>query len=273
MGKVRVVAAQLPVVCPQLSDGLLHDAFILIGDIAVEPPARANALLVIRRLLQYPSEGDAEVVAIHVKHSPVVLSIRAPRGAQLLQADDLSPLHSLPTPYERGSRDIISPALIPTDNRLAGARFPEHDGQRAKGVGQDGRGLDVVQLFVEFEDIAAKVFGLRHSCRRQVQGIGVIEIIPRNLPNELLGKPPGPGQEHRVSRGADHELKKHFVVLKIRYRRVRVQGQIVFFLPQRRFGSEVAELVDGVTKLNKLDFANREEAQAESVRKMILAMS
>ena len=39
------------------------------------------------------------------------------------------------------------------------------------------------------------------------------------------------------------------------------------------FGEEVAELVDGVTKLNKLDFANREEAQAESLRKMILAMS
>ncbi|MDO5435366.1 MAG: bifunctional (p)ppGpp synthetase/guanosine-3',5'-bis(diphosphate) 3'-pyrophosphohydrolase [Clostridia bacterium] len=39
------------------------------------------------------------------------------------------------------------------------------------------------------------------------------------------------------------------------------------------FGSEVAELVDGVTKLNKLDFADREEAQAESLRKMILAMS
>ena len=40
-----------------------------------------------------------------------------------------------------------------------------------------------------------------------------------------------------------------------------------------QFGEEVAELVDGVTKLNKLDFADREEAQAESVRKMILAMS
>ncbi len=38
------------------------------------------------------------------------------------------------------------------------------------------------------------------------------------------------------------------------------------------FGEEVAGLVDGVTKLNRLDFANREEAQAESVRKMILAM-
>lgn len=42
---------------------------------------------------------------------------------------------------------------------------------------------------------------------------------------------------------------------------------------QQEFGSEVARLVDGVTKLNKLDFADREEAQAESLRKMILAMS
>ena len=42
---------------------------------------------------------------------------------------------------------------------------------------------------------------------------------------------------------------------------------------RREFGVEVADLVDGVTKLNKLDFANREEAQAESLRKMILAMS
>ena len=42
---------------------------------------------------------------------------------------------------------------------------------------------------------------------------------------------------------------------------------------REEFGEEVADLVDGVTKLNKLDFANREEAQAESLRKMILAMS
>ena len=42
---------------------------------------------------------------------------------------------------------------------------------------------------------------------------------------------------------------------------------------RKDFGDEVADLVDGVTKLNKLDFANREEAQAESLRKMILAMS
>jgi len=42
---------------------------------------------------------------------------------------------------------------------------------------------------------------------------------------------------------------------------------------RENFGDEVAELVDGVTKLSKLDFANREEAQAESLRKMILAMS
>lgn len=39
------------------------------------------------------------------------------------------------------------------------------------------------------------------------------------------------------------------------------------------FGGEVAQLVDGVTKLDKLDFTNREEQKAESLRKMILAMS
>ncbi len=39
------------------------------------------------------------------------------------------------------------------------------------------------------------------------------------------------------------------------------------------FGDEVATLVDGVTKLDKLDFTDREEQKAESLRKMILAMS
>lgn len=42
---------------------------------------------------------------------------------------------------------------------------------------------------------------------------------------------------------------------------------------KQEFGEEVARLVDGVTKLDKLDFADREEAQAENLRKMILAMS
>ena len=40
-----------------------------------------------------------------------------------------------------------------------------------------------------------------------------------------------------------------------------------------RFGSQVAELVDGLTKLDKLHFTTREENQAESFRKMLLAMA
>ncbi len=39
------------------------------------------------------------------------------------------------------------------------------------------------------------------------------------------------------------------------------------------FSPEVAELVDGVTKLSRIDSRSRAEAQAESVRKMILAMA
>lgn len=39
------------------------------------------------------------------------------------------------------------------------------------------------------------------------------------------------------------------------------------------FGGEVAELVEGVTKIGKLEFRSKEEAQAENFRKMVLAMA
>jgi GTP diphosphokinase / guanosine-3',5'-bis(diphosphate) 3'-diphosphatase len=41
----------------------------------------------------------------------------------------------------------------------------------------------------------------------------------------------------------------------------------------QRFGAPTAELVDGLTKLDKLHFSTREESQAESFRKMLLAMA
>jgi GTP diphosphokinase / guanosine-3',5'-bis(diphosphate) 3'-diphosphatase len=40
-----------------------------------------------------------------------------------------------------------------------------------------------------------------------------------------------------------------------------------------KFGAPTAELVDGLTKLDKLQFSTREEGQAESFRKMLLAMA
>jgi guanosine-3',5'-bis(diphosphate) 3'-pyrophosphohydrolase len=41
---------------------------------------------------------------------------------------------------------------------------------------------------------------------------------------------------------------------------------------RKEFGEEVARCVDGVTKLDKLDFTSSEDRQAESYRKMLLAM-
>ncbi|MGF1698069.1 bifunctional GTP diphosphokinase/guanosine-3',5'-bis pyrophosphate 3'-pyrophosphohydrolase [Vibrio kyushuensis] len=41
---------------------------------------------------------------------------------------------------------------------------------------------------------------------------------------------------------------------------------------EEQFGNTVAELVDGVSKLDKLKFRDRKEAQAENFRKMVLAM-
>lgn len=41
----------------------------------------------------------------------------------------------------------------------------------------------------------------------------------------------------------------------------------------KQFGKEVADLVDGVTKLTQIEFENRAQAQAENFRKMIMAMA
>ena len=41
----------------------------------------------------------------------------------------------------------------------------------------------------------------------------------------------------------------------------------------QRFGHDVAELVDGVTKLTNLELSSRESKQAENFRKLLMAMS
>ncbi|MCH5301011.1 MAG: bifunctional (p)ppGpp synthetase/guanosine-3',5'-bis(diphosphate) 3'-pyrophosphohydrolase [Ruminococcus sp.] len=42
---------------------------------------------------------------------------------------------------------------------------------------------------------------------------------------------------------------------------------------EKLFGKDVANLVDGVTKISKIPYSNREEQQAENIRKMLIAMS
>ena len=41
---------------------------------------------------------------------------------------------------------------------------------------------------------------------------------------------------------------------------------------RKEFGEQVAHIVEGVTKISKIDFATHEEQQAENLRKMMLAM-
>ena len=41
---------------------------------------------------------------------------------------------------------------------------------------------------------------------------------------------------------------------------------------EAEFGDQVAHIVEGVTNIDKIQFANREDRQAENVRKMLLAM-
>nr|WP_245302466.1 bifunctional (p)ppGpp synthetase/guanosine-3',5'-bis(diphosphate) 3'-pyrophosphohydrolase [Symbiobacterium terraclitae] len=48
---------------------------------------------------------------------------------------------------------------------------------------------------------------------------------------------------------------------------------VTFAELEQRFGKEVATLVDGVSKLDRLNFTSRDEAQVENLRKMFLAMA
>ena len=41
----------------------------------------------------------------------------------------------------------------------------------------------------------------------------------------------------------------------------------------KMFGSDVAKLIDGVTKISKIPYSTREEQQAENIRKMLIAMA
>ena len=42
---------------------------------------------------------------------------------------------------------------------------------------------------------------------------------------------------------------------------------------KKEFGIEIANIVDGVTKLDKIQYNSNEEAQADAIRKMVIAMS
>ena len=71
---------------------------------------------------------------------------------------------------------------------------------------------------------------------------------------------------------AEWKLDSHAVMAALLHDSIEDCGTTKIQLIER-FGYPVAELVDGLTKLDKLHFDTREENQAESFRKMLLAMA
>lgn len=70
---------------------------------------------------------------------------------------------------------------------------------------------------------------------------------------------------------ADVKLDEVTIVAGLLHDVVEDVDEIVIGEIEVRFGADVAELVDGVTKLDKLNFSSKEAAQAENFQKFILA--
>jgi len=71
---------------------------------------------------------------------------------------------------------------------------------------------------------------------------------------------------------ADWKLDVQAIMAALMHDTIEDQGVTKTELIQK-FGAPTADMVDGLTKLDKLHFSTREESQAESFRKMLLAMS
>jgi GTP pyrophosphokinase/guanosine-3',5'-bis(diphosphate) 3'-pyrophosphohydrolase len=71
---------------------------------------------------------------------------------------------------------------------------------------------------------------------------------------------------------ADWKLDVQAIMAALMHDTIEDQGVTKVELIEK-FGAPTADLVDGLTKLDKLHFSTREESQAESFRKMLLAMS
>ena len=71
---------------------------------------------------------------------------------------------------------------------------------------------------------------------------------------------------------ADWKLDAQAVMAALMHDTIEDRGVTKTELIQK-FGAPTADLVDGLTKLDKLHFSTREESQAESFRKMLLAMA
>ncbi len=71
---------------------------------------------------------------------------------------------------------------------------------------------------------------------------------------------------------ADWKLDAQAIMAALLHDTIEDQGVTKTQLIER-FGAPTADLVDGLTKLDKLQFTTREESQAESFRKMLLAMA
>jgi GTP pyrophosphokinase len=113
--------------------------------------------------------------------------------------------------------------------------------------------------FSEFdEDLIRRAYELAHSAHQgQLRKSGDPYITHPVAVTEIL---------------ADYGLDAHTLAASLLHDTVE-DTDVKLFQIERDFGPEVARLIDGVTKLDRIQYSSPQEAQAATVRKMVVAMA
>jgi GTP diphosphokinase / guanosine-3',5'-bis(diphosphate) 3'-diphosphatase len=188
---------------------------------------------------------------------------------------DVAPLTPLPNPAEPTSQPTSQPASQPGNQATGPTAFAISEEDPAESA-QGHLGAASAALVGEVD---AKFARLLHEIHENRPGDD-LEVIKRAWTfclEQHEGQKRASGEPYVI-----HPLEVALVLAELKMDSTAIAAGLLHDAVEdtdvttaeieKRFGEQVAHIVEGVTKLDKIKFANREDHQAENIRKMLLAM-
>eukprot|EP00281_Chroomonas_sp_CCMP1168_P035079 CAMPEP_0206254664 /NCGR_PEP_ID=MMETSP0047_2-20121206/23815_1 /ASSEMBLY_ACC=CAM_ASM_000192 /TAXON_ID=195065 /ORGANISM="Chroomonas mesostigmatica_cf, Strain CCMP1168" /LENGTH=951 /DNA_ID=CAMNT_0053680973 /DNA_START=16 /DNA_END=2871 /DNA_ORIENTATION=+ len=171
---------------------------------------------------------------------------------------------------EGGSKDVFSPQAKPLDS--SGITINSPKDTSVFGAEMDKSGA-LVSEYISLEDLVSKV---RSYCPdANVTAITEAYYFAERMHEGQFRRSGEAYFVHPVGVAsiiADMKLDVASIVTGLLHDTVEDTDASLSQI-ERLFGSEISQLVDGVTKIGRIEFISKQEAQAENFRKMIIAMA